>query len=65
MNTNNRWMPKIGGKYYIMHKSHLTKGVTKMIWQNNQLDQSYYEDMNCFKSKREALITLKLLGNAF
>jgi len=60
------WMPKIGGKYYIIVNRHVGgRGVRKKIWDGGELDFAYYKQRNCFKSKKEAAFIFRAFGEAF
>lgn len=65
MTKKEKWKPQIGGKYYIIINSHVGGGVHKRIWEGNELDCSYYENLNCFKSKKEASWVKKMFGKAW
>jgi hypothetical protein len=49
-----KWKPKIGQKYYHCRNSHVGSGIFESIWSGSDLDESYWQNGNCFKSKKEA-----------
>lgn len=49
-----RWKPRIGGKYYVLKSGHILKGVHKRVWEKSDVDMSYWNNDNCYKSKKEA-----------
>jgi hypothetical protein len=47
-----KWMPKIGGKYWTVHRNHVGySGVKKEIWEGNEIDICLYKKGEVFKTK--------------
>lgn len=66
MEEEKKWMPKIGGKYYIVVNNHVGgQGVRKKIWENSELDHCIHKKGECFKTKREATFVFKMFGKAW
>lgn len=65
MEEEKKWMPKVGGKYYTVHNSHLSRGVRKNIWEGSELDYCIHKKGECFKTKKEAEFILKMFGKAW
>jgi hypothetical protein len=63
--SEKKWKPKIGAKYYQISSGHILKGVHKRIWEGSKLDEAYYKEGNCFRSRKEAEFIYKSFNGAF
>lgn len=66
MNEENKWMPKVGSKYWVVYNRHVGySGATKRIWEGSKLDLSRYAKGEVFKTKQEAIFIFKTFGDAW